>query len=330
MGFTVDQLEIALRMKDRFIGKSVLMISVQYPPSFSSIRQLANNSPEILSQANLEKIGAATQRNFYQIFFEILDARCVETVDISQEEGAEHVRDLGDKLEATDTLMSRFDWVIEGGTAEHISNPVCYFENIFNFLKPNGTYLGCLPSGNYMEHGLFQFSPTFFSDLVYANKSFLQLEHISLSLPRKNILLNPLYRDCIKSVESPLVLSNGAKLGKKRFHYLGFLTGTYLNSVNRSAIPAGVTVIIQKKFSGDLQKNFIQGEYRKSSLSAVIKFNPIPISQSTPNVIDRIFFIKLLKKLLVSFPCSYSIRLLLFKLLNFIYEKFFRRIRLEH
>ena len=48
--------------------------------------------------------------------------------------------------------------------------------NMFKLLKNGGIYYFGLPSNNWVDHGFFQFSPTFFKDLCIDNKNLELLE----------------------------------------------------------------------------------------------------------------------------------------------------------
>lgn len=69
----------------------------------------------------------------------------------------------------------QFDLIIDGGTSEHVINPVVAFANYMNYLKPNGHLIQFLPVNNYIDHGLYQFSPTFFWSIGIQNQKSFEL-----------------------------------------------------------------------------------------------------------------------------------------------------------
>lgn len=61
------------------------------------------------------------------------------------------------------------DFIYDGGTIEHIFHVPNVMENIADTLKVGGTILHHSPTNNYVDHGFYQFSPTFFLDYYAAN-----------------------------------------------------------------------------------------------------------------------------------------------------------------
>lgn len=89
-----------------------------------------------------------------------LGAQTVESVDVSDYEGATHVADLG----LPTPLPDRFDTVIDAGSLEHVFDVVTAFRNVIGFTAENGRIVHVLPVNNLSGHGFWQFS----SDLIYA------------------------------------------------------------------------------------------------------------------------------------------------------------------
>jgi len=94
-------------------------------------------------------------------------------------------------------------------------------------LKNNGIYYFALPSNNLQNHGSYQFSPTYFSDICNHNNS-LKLKEIHLSINNK-------YYD----------LRNNSN-----FAYLALINSHH---------PSGISGIIQKEKSFTIDMDFIQG-----------------------------------------------------------------------
>lgn len=78
-----------------------------------------------------------------------------------------------------DSFKDTYDLILDGGTSEHVYNPLIAFANYLNYLKINGTLIQFLPINNYIDHGIFQFSPTFFwsIDSQHLNSVKLQALH---------------------------------------------------------------------------------------------------------------------------------------------------------
>jgi len=92
----------------------------------------------------------------------------VESLDVSDYEGADYIYDLNDTL-TPDNLKEKFDLVFDGGTMEHVFHIPNALNNIFSMLKIGGCVIHGSPVNNYVDHGFYQFSPTIFYDYYYAN-----------------------------------------------------------------------------------------------------------------------------------------------------------------
>jgi hypothetical protein len=60
--------------------------------------------------------------------------------------------------------------VFDGGTMEHVFHVPNYLANVHKLLKVGGYVIHQSPSNNYVDHGFYQFSPTFFADYYLENK----------------------------------------------------------------------------------------------------------------------------------------------------------------
>jgi len=74
-----------------------------------------------------------------------------------------------------DKFKGYFDLVIDGGTSEHVYNPMVCFSNYLNYLKLGGNLIQFLPLNNYIDHGLYQFSPTFFWSIESQHRNAIEL-----------------------------------------------------------------------------------------------------------------------------------------------------------
>lgn len=92
----------------------------------------------------------------------------VESLDISGYEGADHIADLNRSIPSA--LAQRFSLVYNGGTLEHIFDVPAVLRNIHHLLCDNGIVVHVGPMNGWVEHGFYQFSPTFFADYYHANR----------------------------------------------------------------------------------------------------------------------------------------------------------------
>lgn len=86
----------------------------------------------------------------------------VETMDFSDYEGAQHLADLSKPI--AETYHNRFDFVLDGGTLEHVFDIPQAFRNVFAMLKPGGIFVSINGFTGWPGHGFYQFQP----DLVWS------------------------------------------------------------------------------------------------------------------------------------------------------------------
>ena len=98
---------------------------------------------------------------YSETFFKKLGFDCVDSMDVSEFEGASIIQDLAADLEPS--LVARFDVVYDGGTCEHIFNLPKAYENIDKILKPGGVLIGHSPCNNWITHSFYQINP----EMVY-------------------------------------------------------------------------------------------------------------------------------------------------------------------
>lgn len=118
--------------------------------------------------------GSASQIYEYFGFSEIT------ALDNSDFEGANLNHNLNiPPYNSSDTLSKYegiFDLVIDGGTSEHVYSPIASLTNYLYLCKNSGSVVQMLPINNYVDHGIYQFSPTFFHSIKLNN---LLLTHLS-------------------------------------------------------------------------------------------------------------------------------------------------------
>lgn len=86
------------------------------------------------------------------IAFDLFDSRA-EIVDLSID------------LKRSDS----WDIVTNFGTSEHVFNQFAFMKNCHDLTKPGGISLHALPVASGMDHGFFNYHPTFFRSLAIAN-----------------------------------------------------------------------------------------------------------------------------------------------------------------
>lgn len=114
---------------------------------------------------------------FYKLF---LDYRTIKAIDFNGTPDALKL-DLNQPV----ALYEKFDVLINGGTAEHVFNVFQFFKTSHELTKPGGLMVHTMPFLGWLEHGFYNFNPTFFWDLALANNyAVLMLVYAEISPAR--------------------------------------------------------------------------------------------------------------------------------------------------
>jgi hypothetical protein len=89
------------------------------------------------------------------------------SMDSSPYEDADIIHDLN--LPLVDKNFGCFDLVFDGGTSEHIFDQFQVLENLFYLCKVGGLIVHYTPANNFLDHGYFQPSPSFYQEYYEAN-----------------------------------------------------------------------------------------------------------------------------------------------------------------
>ena len=100
---------------------------------------------------------ANTDDRYSETFFRHLGFDTVDSIDVSDFEGASLIQDLSKPIDAS--FKDRFDVIYDGGTCEHIFDLPTAYRNIDEMLAPGGVLIGHSLSNNWVNHGYFQISP---------------------------------------------------------------------------------------------------------------------------------------------------------------------------
>lgn len=98
-----------------------------------------------------------TDIGFCESFLHGLGAEAIDSMDVSDYEGATIVHDLNEPVPAR--LHGRFDCILDGGTIEHIFHFPNAIRSCMDMLATGGHYVAITPADNQMGHGFYQFSP---------------------------------------------------------------------------------------------------------------------------------------------------------------------------
>ncbi len=97
---------------------------------------------------------------YSESFFRFLGAKSVLSLDQSSYESAEIVHDLNKPISSQ--WHSRFDFIFDGGTLEHVYNLPSAIYNIKSLLRVGGLFVSVNAANNQLGHGLYQFGPELF------------------------------------------------------------------------------------------------------------------------------------------------------------------------
>lgn len=233
MGITRSFLDLVFQRGHAvfFREKNILSLGVIHP--FLSSRDYAYYS----------KIGIHLSRdlNFFSrsLFVDSLHARSLKALDVSLYQGADIVADLNSEIPAS--LNSSFDLVLDVGTLEHLFDLKKSLSNIFSMLALDGIYYSGVVCNDWVDHGFYQFSPTFFIDFARHNSDSLQLVELRLTEPMGgsswNLLeMGPLAKSVLfKSGKKLGVIGVLKKIGDAPLHF-DVVQSKYLSTFNLSSL----------------------------------------------------------------------------------------------
>ncbi|HXZ67224.1 MAG TPA: hypothetical protein VEH07_01400 [Alphaproteobacteria bacterium] len=127
------------------------------------------------------KIGeSALEHHYTEELLRAIGARSVTSIDVSDYESCDIVLDLMEDVAArqdlAEKLCGRFHTVLDYGTSEHVFNFPQALVNAWNILREGGAYIFDLPVSGWTNHGLVQFTPSYFHSV--GKTPYFALEHI--------------------------------------------------------------------------------------------------------------------------------------------------------
>jgi len=172
MGYTFLSLSRVFNNKSLFRDKSILTLGTLYPYITDSEFDILHKT---YPNEDIQNLRLVPKQEFSDYLFRaILGAKKLSSTDVSSYQCSEIICDFNKDI--PDSWYNSYDIVFDGGTLEHLSNFPQSLKNIFNILVDKGIYYFEVPCNNWIDHGFFQFSPTFFEDLCIDNSSLNLLE----------------------------------------------------------------------------------------------------------------------------------------------------------
>ena len=99
--------------------------------------------------------------------FNMLGFTKIDSLDSNDFENATLIHDLNIPIPMN--FSEQYDVVFDGGTTEHIFDQLGALKNIHNLTKVGGLIIHYTPANNYLDHGYFQPSPSFYYEYYLAN-----------------------------------------------------------------------------------------------------------------------------------------------------------------
>lgn len=149
-------------------------IALTYSQLLELFRQEGYNpSEDILSNIviKLDKDTRSGKGKEYitdDIFFKVLGIDNLSVMDISKYENCSIVHDLNKPI--PESLYGQYDFIVDGGTFDHLFDIKTGFENVVKMLKPGGRILQWNAASNFTGAAYLSFGPDLFYDFYILNK----------------------------------------------------------------------------------------------------------------------------------------------------------------
>lgn len=105
-------------------------------------------------------------RGWADDFLKHFGYKWVRSLDYSDFEGADYTWNLNMPIktafDSNEQTLPNIDLILDYGTTEHVFNPGMSFWNACTLLNDQGYFNAVLPVFGFCDHGLYQFSPSFF------------------------------------------------------------------------------------------------------------------------------------------------------------------------
>jgi hypothetical protein len=98
---------------------------------------------------------------YFEALFKDMGYTVTDSIDNSAYEDATIIHNLNLPFLLSKT-EPRYNYVLDGGTIEHIFNCPQVCENIIDMMEVGGIYCSVTVNNNFSGHGIYQFSPEFF------------------------------------------------------------------------------------------------------------------------------------------------------------------------
>lgn len=113
------------------------------------------------------RVGKGTDFVTDRVFFKMLGINDVQVMDVSDYEGAQVVHNLNNPI--PEEFVNGFDFIIDGGTFDHLFDLRVAFANVVKLLRPGGRVFQWNAASNYVGNAYVSFGPDLFYDYYVLN-----------------------------------------------------------------------------------------------------------------------------------------------------------------
>ncbi|MFD2235140.1 hypothetical protein [Phaeospirillum tilakii] len=198
MGISINLIPLLLdSLQAHHLGGAVLMLGrqvVEIDPDGLAVLLHRERFPPTLGPDQWDQ---EADRVTPESFFRALGFASVASLDFDGKEGAEIVFDLN-RRDTPPDLVGCCDILFDGGTLEHVFHLPNALLHCGNLLRNGGHFVHVGPMNGYVDHGFFQFSPTFWFDWADAN-GWRVVESVMVRLPSRHRREPPHWRfSCLR------------------------------------------------------------------------------------------------------------------------------------
>lgn len=119
-------------------------------------------------QDQTTRVGKGTNYITDEVFFSLFGVKEMLTMDVSTYEATDILHDLNKPV--PDTLHNQFDFIIDGGTFDHLLDIRTAFENVVRMLKPGGRIFQWNAASNATGAAYISYGPDLFYDYYVLNQ----------------------------------------------------------------------------------------------------------------------------------------------------------------
>jgi SAM-dependent methyltransferase len=122
----------------------------------------------VITQDQKTRVGKGTDFITDEVFFRLFGVKELLALDVSEYEGCDIVHDLNRPI--PESLCGQFDFIIDGGTFDHLFDIRTAFENVVKLLRAGGRILQWNAASNFTGAAYLSFGPDLFFDYYVANQ----------------------------------------------------------------------------------------------------------------------------------------------------------------